>query len=173
MATEGITRGDNRRFFGESAHDLIAEFARTDYGKVVETVALSTGARDSAEDAVQVALLRILTQGWRPLHLGLHVTVLATDLIYSRDDPNPRLHLWAQRILERIRSTEAVSDGDLRHALSALPRGQRLVSLLHYYLAYPVSDIAVVLGVPRLLVAARLRRVKSKLNRLLGEETGR
>lgn len=172
MAAEKISPGGKKTFFGESAADLIAEFVRADYGRVVETVALCTGARDSAEDVVQIALLRILARGWRPLHLGLHVAVLAADLIYSRGDRRARVAGWARRMFGRIWDDAEPASGDgLRRVLSDLPRGQRMASLLHYYLAYPVSDIAVVLGVPQLLVVARLRRAKSKLTDLLGEET--
>lgn len=170
MAVENISPGKPKPFFGESASDLIEEFVRTDYAKVVETVALSTGERDKAEDAVQVALLRILAEGWRPLHVGLHVAVVAADLIRSRLDWRDRMAGWGGRMIGRTEDdTEPASGGALRTVLSELPRGQRTVSLLHYYLGYPTSDIAVVLGVPRALVTVRLRWAKSRLEGLLVE----
>jgi DNA-directed RNA polymerase specialized sigma24 family protein len=172
MAAEDLNPGNNRALREEGVSDLIEEFVQNEYGKVVETVALSTGEDDDAEDAVQVALLRILARGRRPLHLGLHVTVMATDLIYSRRRRARGLLGWAPKLFDldgNRHGDESASGGGgaLRRTVSELSRRQRLVSLLHYYLDCPISEISLVLGVPRLAVAGTLLRARSQLKVLL------
>lgn len=170
MTAEELNAGDNGALSRESASDLIGEFVRSEYAKVVEAVALSTGHRDDAEDAVRVALLRLLADGTRPRRLGLQVTVLAAGLISRRRRTAEGIGGWARRVLTPGRGdSEAGETGAFARTLSELHQSQRLVSLLYYYLDYPVPDIADVLRTPRIAVRARLHRARTKMNPLLGE----
>jgi DNA-directed RNA polymerase specialized sigma24 family protein len=173
MTAEQLNPGDNGALSRESASDLIGEFVRAEYAKVVEAVALATGLRDEAEDAVQVALLRFLTHAPRPSCPGLQVTVLAASLISRRPRTFEGMRGWARRVLlPRRQLPEAVEAGAFEQTLSELPQGQRLVSLLYYYLDYPVADIADALRVPRIAVRARLHLATSKMETLLGGAPG-
>lgn len=167
MAVRELNPGNTEPLLGESVSDRIQEFVFTDYGKVVQVVALHTGAEEEAEDAVQAALLRILARDGQPPHLDLHVAVLASDLISSRRRKAAGILGRIQKVFGIGRADSTSSGGALRRTLSELPRRQRMVSLLHYYLGYPVSEISPVLGLPQVVVEARLRLARLKLRALL------
>lgn len=173
MAVRELNPGNTGALLGEAVSQLIEDFVLTEYGKVVEVVALATGAEDEAEDAVQVALLRILARGWRPAHLGLHVTVMASKLIYSRRRRALGVVGWIREVFALHRADRESNVGALRRSVPELPRGQRLVALLHYYLGYPLTEISLVMGVPEMVVKGRLNRARSKLKVLLGEDETR
>lgn len=167
MAVRELNPGNTEALLEESVSSRIEEFLLTDYGRVVEVVALSAAAREEAEDAVQVALLRILAQDGQSDLLGLHVTVMACDLISSRRRRAAGILGWMRKGFALHRADPDWTGGALRRAVSQLPRGQRMASLLHYCLGYAIPEISSVLGIPRPIVKARLRRAGSKLKVLL------
>jgi RNA polymerase sigma factor (sigma-70 family) len=141
----------------------------------VAAVALVAGSRDAAEDAVQEALVR----AWeRPAgaeridSLPAWVTRVALNLSKSR---LRRLRAEA-RARDRIGSTGATaadppeSRSDVERALFKLPRRQREVTVLRYYLGMDVREVAETLGVTEGTVKTQSSRARRTLAELLGEE---
>jgi RNA polymerase sigma factor (sigma-70 family) len=58
---------------------------------------------------------------------------------------------------------------DLRRALAALPRRQREVTVLRYYLDLDVADVATALGVSEGTAKTQLHRARRSLAAALGE----
>jgi RNA polymerase sigma-70 factor, ECF subfamily len=135
-------------------------------------VALVAGSRDAAEDAVQEALVR----AWeRPAgaeridSLPAWVTRVSLNLAKSR---LRRIRAEA-RARQRLPIAEADAPGtaatDVERALATLPRRQREVTVLRYYLAMDLAEIAEVLGVTQGTVKTQLFRARRALAALLGE----
>jgi RNA polymerase sigma factor (sigma-70 family) len=151
----------------------IREFLETSYPRLVAAVALVAGSRDAAEDAVQEALARAWERSdrTRPIEsLPAWVTRVALNLSRSRLR-RVRAERRAIGRLPRIETTVA-DDGsrpDVERALAALPRRQREVTVLHYYLGMDVREIAATLGVSDGTVKTQLFRARRALATSLGE----
>jgi RNA polymerase sigma-70 factor, ECF subfamily len=156
-------------------HEL-REFLATEYPRLVGAVALVAGSRALAEDAVQEAVARAWERSDRGEHiesLGSWVMTVAINLSRSA---------WRRRRAERRarerlagRTTAATDPGatlpelvDLRRAMETLPRRQREVVVLHYYLDLPVATIGAVLGVEVGTVKTSLFRARRALASALG-----
>jgi RNA polymerase sigma-70 factor, ECF subfamily len=112
-------------------------------------------------------------RGERIESLGSWVMTVAMNLSRSA---------WRRRRVERrarerlaARAPRAIDPGasspdlvDLRMALEALPRRQREVVVLHYYLDLPVASIGAVLGVEVGTVKTSLFRARRTLASALG-----
>jgi RNA polymerase sigma-70 factor, ECF subfamily len=132
---------------------------------------LVSGSRAAAEDAVQEALARAWERderGHRIESLEAWVTRVATNLARSR---------WRRLRVERRHASERTSPAepsgelvDLRRALDALPRRQREVTVLRYYLDLDVREIADALRVSEGTVKTSLHRARSTLAAALGDE---
>jgi DNA-directed RNA polymerase specialized sigma24 family protein len=116
----------------------IREFLHTAYPRLVAAVGLLAGSRALAEDAVQEALARAWERSERGediRNLGAWVTTVALNL--------SRSGLRRLRVERRAgsRSVARVSDEpstlrvDVERSVVALPRRQREVVILHYFLA--------------------------------------
>lgn len=153
-------------------------FMAEDYPGVVAAVRLITGDRTAAEDAVQDALVRLLSAPpAEPLRsVAAWVTVVASNAARS-------VHRRAgseARALERVahrRTVEAPDDAEavaqnrtVLDALAHLPLGQRQVCVLHYYLDMPVAHVAAGLGVSEGTVKTQLHRARAALATALGQD---
>jgi RNA polymerase sigma-70 factor, ECF subfamily len=138
-------------------------------------VALITGSRAAAEDAVQEALARAWERserGERIESLPAWVTRVAMNLSKSR--------LRRMRVEARHReiSDQELPDGggaatdariDVARALADLPQRQREVTVLRYYLGLNVAEIADTLELHEGTVKTSLFRARAALAAALGE----
>jgi RNA polymerase sigma-70 factor (ECF subfamily) len=153
----------------------IREFLATTYPRLVAGVALITGSRAAAEDAVQEALARAWERSERGEQiesLPAWVTRVAMNLSKSR--------LRRMRVEAKHRDDVApmpVADGaaasdsriDIRRELADLPHRQREVTVLRYYLGLNVAEIARVLELNEGTVKTSLFRARKALAAALGE----
>jgi RNA polymerase sigma factor (sigma-70 family) len=141
----------------------------------VAAVALVAGSRDAAEDAVQEALVR----AWeRPAgaeridSLAAWVTRVSLNLSKSRLR-RIRAEAKASDRLRAMRDRAPTSPSartDVEWALRRIPRRQREVTVLRYYLGMDVREIAETLGVSEGTVKTQLFRARRALAALLGED---
>jgi RNA polymerase sigma-70 factor (ECF subfamily) len=144
------------------------------YPRLVAGVALIAGSRAAAEDAVQEALARAWERsdrGERFESLAAWVTRVAVNLSKSR----------LRRLRVEARARERIAHGagaatvdldvrlDIEHALAALPRRQREVTVLRYYLGLDVEETAATLEVSTGTVKTCLFRARRALATALGE----
>jgi RNA polymerase sigma-70 factor (ECF subfamily) len=137
----------------------------------VAAVALVAGSHEAAEDAVQEALARAWERAGTEQIRSLPAWVTRVALNLSRSRWR-RLRAEA-RAAERLR---AASDHhqpdhrpDVEQALRRLSRRQREVTVLRYYLAMDVSEIAGVLRISEGTVKTQLFRARRALAELLGD----
>lgn len=152
--------------------DAIELLVRADYPRLVRAVAMSCGSLPTAEDAVQEALTRAWERagsGEQFDHLAGWVVTVALNLARNRFRRLKReLPLDARPAL----TTTAIDPTlvDLSRAVAALPRRQREVVVLHYYLGYEIRMIASLLEVSDGNVKNALHRARASLARALGVE---
>lgn len=147
-------------------------------------LALVSGSRAVAEDAVQEALARAWERsdrGERIESLAGWATVVATNLMQS-GFRRLRVERRAKDRLAPIAagvgsaaSTHAGALGaddrvDLQRALRALPRRQRQATVLHYYLGMSIAEIAAALRVSEGTAKSALFRARHSLAVALGDE---
>jgi RNA polymerase sigma-70 factor (ECF subfamily) len=151
--------------------ETIREFLETSYPRLVAAVALVAGSRDAAEDAVQEALARAWERAGTEQIRSLPAWVTRVSLNLSRSR-------W-RRLRAEAKATErlAAASGhpqadprpDVEQALARLSRRQREVTVLRYYLAMDVSEIAGTLGVTEGTVKTQLFRARRALAEILGD----
>ena len=151
--------------------ETIREFLATSYPRLVAAVALVAGSRDAAEDAVQEALARAWERAGTEEIRSLPAWVTKVSLNLSRSR-------W-RRLRAEAKATarlEAASDHlqadprpDVEQALARLSRRQREVTVLRYYLAMDVNEIAGVLGITEGTVKTQLFRARRALAEILGD----
>jgi RNA polymerase sigma factor (sigma-70 family) len=140
----------------------------------VAAVTFVAGDRDAAEDAVQEALVR----AWeRPAgaeridSLTAWVTRVSLNLSKSRLRRMRAEARARERLGPRERSEAAhESRTDVEWALLKLPRRQREVTVLRYYLGMDVREIAHTIGVSEGTVKTQLFRARRALAQLLDED---
>jgi RNA polymerase sigma-70 factor (ECF subfamily) len=155
----------------ESDDDRIRAFVDGEYRQVVATVALVCGSVATAEDSVQEALARAWEQtarGKEIERLPAWITTVALNLARSqmrrwRSERRARTRLGALR--PEIHDVTGASGEAyaIRQALLALPRRQREVTALRYYLGLDVRAIAEQLGIAEGTVKAMLYRARQSL----------
>jgi RNA polymerase sigma factor (sigma-70 family) len=152
----------------------VRAFLQHDYARLVAAVALSTGDRPAAEDAVAEALARAWERsghGETIASLPAWVTRVALNLANSRWR---RLHA-ERRARARLQSVshdaEAGPDArlDIERALARLSRREREATVLRYYLGFDLAEIASTLGVSVGSVKTVLFRARKDLATTLGE----
>ena len=153
----------------------------TGYPRLVAAVALVSGSRPAAEDAVQEALLRAWERSERGEQIdSLPAWVTTVSLNLARS--GLRRVLAERRARARLGGTDAgeleeADRLDLERALAALPRRQREAVVLRYYLGMDTREVARVLRVGEGTVKSTLFRARAALARALGvpetEEIGR
>lgn len=149
----------------------IAEFIDGEYRRVVATVEMVCGSLATAEDAVQEGLARAWereARGESIDNLAAWITTVSLNLARSqmrrwRTERNARSRLVP---LERSLPDAPGASADayaVRQALAALPRRQREVTALRYYLGLDVAAIAEWLGIGEGTVKAQLFRARQSL----------
>ncbi len=158
----------------DDARDFdVTEFVLTEYPRVVSAVRMIAGDRDAAVDAVQEALVQLLTdrdRAW-PRNVAAWVTVVASNR--ARDAH--RRAAVGRRAVDRLRpaapedpTDRASRDLDVLAALEALPRRMRQVCVLHYLQDQSVREIALALDIGTGTVKTQLHRGRIALARRLG-----
>ena len=150
----------------------IGEFLHTSYPRLVAAVALTSGSRPAAEDAVQEALLRAWERsekGDEIDSLEAWVTTVALNLARSglrrlRSERRARSRLARSAVAE----PPAADRIDVDRALAALPRRQREVAVLRYYLQLSTAEVASALELEEGTVKSTLFRARAALARSLG-----
>jgi RNA polymerase sigma factor (sigma-70 family) len=141
----------------------------------VAAVTFVAGSRDAAEDSVQEALVR----AWeRPVEaepidsLPAWVTRVSLNLSKSRLR-RVRAEARARERMHPRAESSSPSEGsrtDVERAVLRLPRRQREVTVLRYYLGMDVREIADTLDVSQGTVKTQLFRARRGLAELLGED---
>jgi RNA polymerase sigma-70 factor (ECF subfamily) len=161
-------------------HDSLAEFLDCDYRRLVAGLALLSGCRASAEDAVQEALARAWERGLRGEQINslrAFVAVVATNLLRSRFRRLLVEQRARQRLGEGLHRTASQAEPhlasadlrvDLARAMQRLPRRQRDALVLHYFADLSIRDIALALDTRPETAKGLLHRGRQSLLRVLG-----
>jgi RNA polymerase sigma-70 factor (ECF subfamily) len=158
--------------------DEIRRFVESEYARVVTAVALVCDSRAAAEDAVEEALAR----AWLRLQRGHSIESLVawiTAVAMNEGRGGVRRRLAEERARRRL-AERAASDSpadasagaqahEVRAALRGLPRRQREVTVLRYFLGFTVAEIAESLDVDQGTVKTCLHRARRTLAVALGE----
>ena len=147
----------------------------TTYPRLVAGVALITGSRAAAEDAVQEALARAWERSERGEQiesLPAWVTRVAMNLSKSRlrrmrVEAKHRADVRVHEVAESGAATD--SRIDIGRALAELPHRQREVTVLRYYLGLNVGEIARTIELNEGTVKTSLFRARKALAAVLGE----
>lgn len=163
MTTKAVTR------------ERVAAFVDSDYTRVVAAVALATGDRERAEDAVQDALVKTLTRNTNPDNLAAWVTVVAINYVkqaWRRNAAQGRAYVRAVDWNDAgpDESEQAVDSIALREALKDLPERQRITVVLHYFEGFTVAQVATALEVSQGTVKTQLSRGRGALAKNLRRE---
>ena len=151
--------------------EMIRDFLETSYPRLVAAVALVAGSRDAAEDAVQEALARAWERAGTEQIRSLPAWVTKVSLNLSRSRWR-RLRAEAKAAERLGAASEHLQDDprpDVEQALARLSRRQREVTVLRYYLAMDVSEIAGVLNITEGTVKTQLFRARRALAEILGD----
>lgn len=162
----------NRMSKGRAGKDQeeYAWFFRGEYERVLRTVFLVVGERESARDVTQEAFIRLL-RNWkkvstydRPDAWIRHVAVrLAVQLVRRR------------RLQEQLAPVAEPDDTldptvwDVQHAVRELPAMQRAAVALFYFEDRPSTEIADILDCSESTVRVHLHRARRKLATALKE----
>jgi RNA polymerase sigma-70 factor (ECF subfamily) len=121
-----------------------------DYARIVRAVALFTGTVEGAEDAVQEALARAMESSRRGRHIDSLEGWVMTAAFNQRRSDFRRIARRRRHDRELESELRTGSDAetlspqllDLRAAVRSLPRRQREVVVLHYYLDQSIESVA-------------------------------
>ncbi len=146
----------------------IREFLRDDYPRLVNAVALVTGDVSAAEDAVQEALVRAWIRSDRGEDiesLPAWVAVVAMNLTRSgwrrmTAERRARARLSSAFASDDARSVERL---DVERALAGLPRRQRQIAVLRYFLQLDTREVAEALRVSEGTVKNSLSKARAAL----------
>jgi len=150
----------------------LREFLHTSYPRLVAAVALVCGSRPAAEDAVQEALLKAWERsekGDEIRSLEGWVTTVALNLARSglrriRSERRARARLGTSGVGEPPTADRI----DVERALAGLPRRQREVAVLRYYLQLDTREVASALQLNEGTVKSTLFRARAALAEALG-----
>jgi len=150
----------------------IREFLHASYPRLVAAVALACGSRPAAEDAVQEALLR----AWERSEKGEEVDSLegwVTTVALNLARSGLRRRMAERRARARlgtttVREPPTADRIDVDRALATLPRRQREVAVLRFFLQMSTADAARVLRIGEGTVKSTLPRARAALADQLG-----
>src|SRR6266540_2253354 len=156
---------------------MLREFVRMEYPRLVGAVALVSGSRAAAEDAVQEALARawVGSSGGQSIeNLAAWVTTVSLNLARSglrrvRAERRARSRVGGAGVPGTATAAPTADRIDLGRALRALPRRQREATVLRYYLDLDVAEVAAAMGAPEGTVKSLLHRARSAMAVALGE----
>jgi RNA polymerase sigma factor (sigma-70 family) len=146
----------------------IREFLRDDYPRLVNAVALLTGDVSAAEDAVQEALVGAWIRSDRGdviESLPAWIAVVAMNFTRSgwrrvTAERRARARLASAVASDDVRGVERV---DVERALAGLPRRQRQIAVLRYFLQLDTREAADALGVSEGTVKNSLSKARAAL----------
>jgi RNA polymerase sigma-70 factor (ECF subfamily) len=147
---------------------------KTDYPRMVRSVTLYCGDRAVAEDAVQEALARAwerTSRGEVISSLPGWVAVVATNQTRSVARREARRASRAADLAPAATRDEMAQVGEsdaVRRAVLLLPRRQREVIVLHYYLDRPIREVADLLRLSEGAVKNALHNARKHLADTLG-----
>ncbi len=153
----------------------IEQFLARDYARLVAGLALLSGSRAEAEEAVQEAMVRALEgrgQAWPELFKGW-VAVVARNIMRDRFRHLRIERLVHRRIVERdvpdsVGLSVADARMDLVRALRVLPARQREAIVLRYFADLSVQELAGVLRSNENATKALLFRARAALAGAMG-----
>lgn len=169
----GLARQYSVGTVGDEMSDRrFADFYVFDYPKLVGAIRLITGDADAARDAVDEACARAwerLDRGGSIDVLGAWIRVVAVNVARG----GLRRRVSERRAVERLTTMAAhvapdsmarAGDAlDIHRVLADLPRRQREVVVLHYFLDQSVDAIAAELAIPAGTIKAALHRARVAL----------
>ena len=137
------------------------------YPRLVGAVALVTGDLATAEDAVQEAVVRAWERsdrGEQIVALDRWVAAVAMNLSRSGLRRLRVERLARPRLVGAATIDESSDDAvDVHRALAALPRRQREVAVLRYYLDLSTHEIAATMGTSEGTVKSQLSKARAHL----------
>ncbi|GIG54355.1 RNA polymerase sigma factor [Demequina activiva] len=153
----------------------VAAFLDSDYARVVGAVAVATGDRQRAEDAVQDAIVKTLSCDTEPDNLSGWITVVAINYVkqgWRRDGAQGRAYVKAVEWDEPAddEAEHVVDSLAVHEALTHLPDRQRTAVVLHYLDGLAVDEIAQVMGISSGTVKTQLSRGRGSLAKELRKE---
>jgi RNA polymerase sigma-70 factor (ECF subfamily) len=154
---------------------VIREFLYASYPRLVAGIALVSGSRPAAEDAVQEALLRAWERSGKGEDIESMEAWVATVALNLARSGLRRLRS-ERRAKARMRREGWAEDPasvvgravDVERALATLPRRQREVVVLRYYLQLDTRDVAAALEINEGTVKSTLFRARAALADALG-----
>lgn len=148
--------------------DLVS-FCRNQHPRLVGILGLYCGDRAVAEELTQEALTRTC-RDWRRIREKDDPSAWVSRVAINLANSYFRRKLAERRASARLESqrnsgsepdlSESVS---LRQAIAKLPRRQRTVLILHYYLDLPFTDVADHMDIPLSTAKSLSRRALSRL----------
>jgi len=142
-------------------------FLHEHYARLVGAVALVTGDLASAEDAVQEAIVRAwerADRGEEIVALDRWVAAVAMNISRSRFRRLRVERLARPRLVDPVSMEGPTGDRlDVARALAALPRRQRTVTVLRYFLDLSTSEIADQMGTSEGTVKSQLSKARAHL----------
>lgn len=157
--------------------EAVEAFCRREHPRLVGALTLYCGDRAVAEDLAQEALVR---------------AVAAWPRLAAMEAPGPYVHRVGMNLANsrfrraaaeyRANRRHAVTGSDrhedpdvaaglaVRQAVARLPRGQRQVLVLRYYLGVPLAETAATLGLSSAAAASLTYRALARLRQELGEQ---
>jgi RNA polymerase sigma factor (sigma-70 family) len=162
----------------EGDHDAFAELARAAVVRLDSAARLILRDPELARDAVQEALIRT----WRDLpklrdpdrfDVWLHRLTVHACLDLARRHRRHRIVVSLQPMHDPGVS-DAVSAHADRELVDQVMRGlgerERAIVVLHYFLGYPLADVATTLGIPIGTVKSRLHRALTEMRLAIDPE---
>ena len=137
--------------------------------RLVGAVALLTGDREVAVDAVAEAVARAwerVSKGEEIDNLGGWIRVVAFNVARGtfRRRRNERLAFERLNAAVETPGPDVLTPAsDMQALLASLPRRQREVVVMHYFLDIPVDEVATELGLSEKTVRNFLRRARASL----------
>ncbi len=158
-----VVTGVTSRTFDDVVPDVLPDLFRY--------AAALTGDREQAQDLVQDVLARAF-QKWQRVERADNVQAYLTRMLTNE------FLSWRRRVSRRVVTVsgdvqtpvsdadhvgDLVARADLRRRLAMLPRRQSVAIVLRYYLGFPDSDSAAVLGCTQSTVRSLCSRALSTL----------
>jgi RNA polymerase sigma-70 factor (ECF subfamily) len=145
----------------------LRDFLREQYARLVGALALVTGELASAEDAVQEAIVRAWERsdgGEEIIALDRWVATVAMNVSRSRFRRLRLERLARPRLADPPTAEGPTGDRlDVVRALAALPRRQREVTVLRYYLDLSTAEIADQMRTSEGTVKSQLSKARAHL----------
>lgn len=141
---------------------------------VYKAVYCSCGNKENAEDAVQTAFLKLMTQKNTVFQDDAHIKRWLIRVALN-ECKNVWRSFWNRNKVsfEDLDTSPSYCDelhSDLLDTLAQLSENYRTVIHLYYYEKYSVKEISMILGISENNVQIRLKRARDKLKVLLKEE---